>query len=130
VGAEPNLILNLGQVVRQVGVEADFLPEVQYRPDFERETGPELGGVSIDAVAAAVRETFMPQSLRIPPQGEVIVTGALLLAMTVADHPAAVEPHEAQVPAPQIQIRPPWEITHPVLLDPVMWLVATAYHVA
>jgi hypothetical protein len=57
------------------------------------------------------------------------VVGALLLAMTIADHPE-MHDHADSVEPGEVAVLPPWEVSHPVLLDPIMWLVATAYYQA
>jgi hypothetical protein len=78
-------------------------------------------GVSLDAVSAVIRETFAGRGeARQPPNDRLeIVTGALQLAVAVAD-PQAEERDNPDV-------RLPWEMAHPILLDPLMWMVATAY---
>jgi hypothetical protein len=59
------------------------------------------------------------------------VTGALVMAVTVADDPDAAERGGRDVVDPStVEIRPPWEMSHPILLSPAAWLVATAYQLA
>lgn len=79
------------------------------------------GGVSLDAVSAAARNAFAQVTLD-PEQlaGQVpTVTGALLLAAVVAhkqpgpdDMPESLNPGAVEIP-------PPWEMSYPVLLDPL-----------
>jgi hypothetical protein len=49
--------------------------------------------------------------------------------MTIADHPE-MHDHADSVEPGEVAVLPPWEVSHPVLLDPIMWLVATAYYQA
>jgi hypothetical protein len=82
------------------------------------------GGVSVEAVGAVVRSTFADVAAVQPGAGAVhVATGALLMAVVVADRAnegGRVAPAEVDVP-------PPWLVTNPPLVDPVIWLLDTAY---
>ena len=130
-GDEPNLVQNFRGIAEAFGV-GDFVPEVQ--TGIEREAdAPDFGpgGVSLDAVAAVIRQTFASVSREAiePPSDDDIatVTGALLLAVATAHRPASDERGSRAMAPGEVVVPYPWEMTHPVLLDPVMWLIATAY---
>ena len=58
-----------------------------------------------------------------------MVTGALVIALTVADDPnAADRDGDVEVDPAQVEVRRPWAVSHPVLLSPSAWLVAEAYY--
>jgi len=120
---EPNLVFNLAAVIRQRdrGV-GEFVPKV--------ETGDQSYGlVSIDAVSAVVRAAFVGQEITKQSDDVVrILMGALLLALSVAHEPVARR--RAEAPGEwtrDVGVPPPWEATYPVLLDPIMWMVGTAF---
>jgi hypothetical protein len=84
--------------------------------------GERFSRSELDAVAAEVRGQLRSLELR----GEVdddmvaVAAGALATSHYVADD---VAPRELAEP------RPPWDVEYPGLIDPIMWLVGTAYHV-
>jgi|GEM_PF-3121585 len=123
---EPNLIANLAAVIREHSRSVEgVVPKV-------RTQAGSYGVVSIDAVSAAVRNTFAATEF-VEPSDEVVkvLMGALLLSLSVAHEPVArrraTEP--ADWPA-KVEVPPPWEISHPGLLDPVLWMIGTAYSLA
>lgn len=125
--AEPNLIANLaGSIQEQRRDDSPVVPEI--RDDFADARGDAVGALPLETIAAAVRGKFLGAQVDFAPTSEErvrTVTGALLLASTVAHR----QPSDARSIDPSaVELPPPWEMTHPVLLDPVMWLVATAYH--
>lgn len=84
--------------------------------------------MQLDVIGASVAATFADGELRMDGASTTALTGALLAAMATADRQNyALGPlsHPEQVAS--IEVKPPWEVSHPVLLDPVMWMVATAY---
>jgi hypothetical protein len=133
---EPDLLLNFAEVIRaRTGETGEFLPGVQ--PEAPRESvapgaprparGPQAS-ISIDALGGAVRAAFTGKVLDVTADAIDIVAGALLLSMAVANRPR-LRGHgpDAVDAALEAKVAPPWRVTHPVLLDPVMWLIATAY---
>jgi hypothetical protein len=116
---EPNLVENLAGVIRQqVDMERGFIYNVQGRDDS--------GTLSIDRIAAAVRATFRAVDLaELTPEVVVTVTGALALATRTADARSRASVSSRVLGEPEIS--PPWAVTHPALLDPVLWMVGTAY---
>jgi hypothetical protein len=133
---DPDLLLNYAEVIRaRTGEHGDFLPGVQPEWRESRKSmadgapqppGPPDSAVSIDAVGATVRHAFAGRSIEVTDDGVVIVTGALLLSMAVANRPRP-RPADPELMDAVPEVGLPWEITHPVLLDPVMWVIATAY---
>jgi hypothetical protein len=107
----PNLVFNLSESIREL-VAAD-------RPDpaAPGEGRENLEGVSVDAVGGVVRELFAEREIVVTDASAAIVSGALLIAVQVA--------HESDDPV-GAALLPPWEMSDPVLLDPVMWMVSTA----
>jgi hypothetical protein len=106
-----DLVLNLSEAIREVAAvrRAAFSAPVS---GLDR-----LPEGLVDTVGGAVRERFAGREIVIPPAAALIVTGALVLAVEVADD--SEDPFEAA-------LRPPWELSDPLLLDPVMWMVSTA----
>jgi len=89
---------------------------------------PATSALSVDAIGAAVAIAFGGRDLRPIPDAAVAVSGALLMAMSTAEE--QVPPLGLEVPArlvEEVPIRAPWEVSHPLLLDPVIWMVSTAY---
>jgi hypothetical protein len=121
---EPNLVTNLAEAIRVVrGEDVPFIPVRDLQTVSDLYEAENAGAISVEAIAGAVRDAFALEPIVITDDAVVVVTGALVLAMSVADNPGGnvvVEPDE-------VPIRAPWQVTHPVLLDPVMWMVATAY---
>jgi hypothetical protein len=132
---DPDLLLNFSEVIRaRTGEEGDFLPGVSrgrleaFGPGGAPGPWEEEAAVSIDAVGAAVRDAFAGRPIELTGHAVEIVTGALLLSMAVANRPRTVAQGPGLVGAAlEAEVARPWDITHPVLLDPVMWVVATAY---
>jgi hypothetical protein len=124
-----NLVTNLADEIREQegGLEQGFLPAIR-----EDEYWPPYGAVSIDAIGGAVREQFAGAELRRPeePSDAAIatVTGALLLGYALADDRVTVLNDEFPVEWPQrvVSLEPPWQVSHPLLLDPVLWMLGTA----
>jgi hypothetical protein len=116
-----NLVANLAGVIRdQIGPET-FVPEVTGGPG--RDEG--LGGLSLDAISAAVRERVSGWEIVIREDTVASIAGALTMAMVTAHRPANAEAWEGD--SGEAIVVAPWEVTHPVLLDPLMWMWATAY---
>lgn len=105
----PNLVFNLSESIRDLAGRRDFAAPSEGRENLE--------GVSFDAIGSVVRELFVDQEIIRPEASVPIVAGALLIAAELA-HDAA-DPVEAA-------LTPPWEMSDPLLLDPVMWMVCTA----
>lgn len=115
---EPNLITNLAEVMYQ---QADSRSVAAIRTLHS-------GTVSFDAVGGAVRAAFLGREFPEPTEdAETTVTGALLLAYHIADADAdAGRPDDSQY-WKAVEFRPPWKVSRPILLDPVMWMMGTAY---
>jgi hypothetical protein len=128
-----NVVANLAGVIRGQSShreEAELvIPKV--RGLFGDEAGSVMdpGALSIDAVGASVRSRLRGQELRRVDGGERIVAGALLAAAAIADAETPSLRQVAEAPA-EVPLRPPWEVTHPVLQDPLIWLLSTAYHLS
>jgi hypothetical protein len=140
---DPNLISNLADVIRGIdGSPQAFVPAVR-TPGQGAEPmegavpgepvpvgGAPAGVVSIDAVGGAVREAFTGNEF-LEPTGHaaMIAAGSLLLAYSLADETVAAwrRDHPAYWPGLEYRLPAPWQVSHPVLLDPVMWMVGTAY---
>lgn len=96
-------------------------------------TGPvPNGALSIDAIAGSVRETFHHRQFGIEPvvdEAVTIAAGSLLLAYSLADETIGNvrAEHPADWPGRVNDFRPPWQVSHPVLMDPVLWMMGTAY---
>ena len=106
---EPNIIANFPEAV-SVACQ---------RQGIRSEMPQGAGGLSLEAIGAAARETFFPVGTdpSFGPNFEQIALGALIGALSVADD-QPITPH---------RLPSPWEVAHPELLDPVMWLLGTAY---
>ena len=105
----------------QPNVVADFSAVVdaeQSRRDLTRESLAPTR-MSLDAIGAAARETLFPPGAEtsFDPGSESVVLGALVSALSIAGE---IRLNPRELPAP-------WEVAHPDLLDPVMWLIGTAY---
>lgn len=133
----PNLLTNLAGVIREQGAplrgeeaELGLIPKVQR----ERRSGDiPQDAVSIEEISAAVAATFAGAEVNFSSTQTAVevVHGAVLLAMSTADarnpsHP----PGSYSTELNYVEVLPPWRVTHPVLLDPVMWMVLTAYQLA
>jgi hypothetical protein len=139
-----NLVTNLADVIRgPAGGPRAFVPAVRVT---NREGGSMVdeaaldeavpigevpaGAISIDVLGGAVREAFTGRELIYPtPDAVTIATGSLLLAYSLADETIAARrsEHPAYWPRLEDALPAPWEVSHPVLLDAVIWMVGTAY---
>jgi hypothetical protein len=133
---EPDLLVNFAEVIRsRIGESGDYIPGVRrggssdaFASGARQDPPRPESSISIDAVGAAVRDAFAGRVIEVTDDAVEIVTGALLLAMAVANRPGhARSGGEMARAALDANVQLPWEITHPILLDPVMWVVATAY---
>jgi len=134
----PNLVYDLSTVVRENlfddaarefdGGEVRFwqIPRVQGAERFAASPMGEFGGISIDAVGAAVAAVFSEVEISPRSDAKRVIYGASLLALSLADEETAARLSESGSEE-EIPIKAPWEVSHPVLLDPVMWMVLTAY---
>jgi hypothetical protein len=133
-----NLVYGLATVIRESmgpgsrdlgGGEAQqvrWVPKVRGADRAEDSGADPLAGLSIDAIGAAVAATFSDVEVSPTPDAGLIVHGAALRALAVADAEVA-ELFRASEPGVEIPIKAPWEVTHPVLLDPIMWMILTGY---
>jgi hypothetical protein len=144
---EPNLVTNLAEVIRgpASGPRA-FVPAVratswaagsmvdEARLEEAQPTGAvPSGAISIDAVGGSVREAFRGSRFLEPiREAETIATGSMLLAYSLAEETIATQRGEQPSDWPGLvdEFRAPWQVSHPVLLDPVMWMMGTAYVLA
>jgi hypothetical protein len=120
----PNLVTNLADVIREhdPGLELGLVPATQ-------DDGQGRGITSVDVIGGAVREQFTGVSLVEPDEHAItIVTGALLLGYALADDPTQAQRTEDGYGGWSTieYLPPPWRVTHPVLLDPVLWMLGTA----
>jgi hypothetical protein len=128
---EGNLVSDLAGVIRsrmeRVGREAEFIAPAQ---NIEEGESPSVEGrelISIEAVSAEVARRFEDVELDAGGVSSSVVTGALVLAMSVADDPAPdLGLDAASAAVESVELKAPWEVSHPVLLDPVIWMLATA----
>jgi hypothetical protein len=121
---QPNLVADLADAIRREAPDKGF-PRVD-RQTFDSTERPEEGAVSLDAIAAVVRLTFTAIQPMPPSDGSIIVaTGALLMGIVVADQS---DGENERIDPREVNVLPPWEVKHPALLDPVIWLLATAYN--
>jgi hypothetical protein len=128
-----NIVADLAGVIRaQVGESegADLvMPKVRGIPGEDARSSLDPAALSVDAIGASVRSRLYGEDLRTVPGAERIVAGALLAAAALADDEAPSLRQVAEAPA-EVRLRPPWEVTHPVLQDPLIWLLSTAYHLS
>ena len=145
---EANLVTNLAEVIRELGGPRAFVPAVratswaagsmadEARLEEAEPTGPApSGAVSIDAIAGSVREAFRDRQFLERTSEEIervavtIAVGSLLLAYSLAEETIANRRAEQPAAWPGLVdgFPAPWEVSHPVLLDPVMWMMGTAY---
>lgn len=127
--AQPdNLVADLAGVISK-------RTDLGSRPSFltAQDTQEPAPDVSVEAIGASVRSTFKGVELA-EPSDEVVVTvmGALLMADAVAHDPIAIARSAPRPTWPNDNqpLPPPWAVSHPGLLDPVMWLIGTAYEIA
>lgn len=128
-----NVVADLAGVIRgqsSDGEEAELvMPKVRGLLDEGAGSVVDPGALSIDAIAASVRSRLYGKELRRVEGGERIVAGALLGAAAIADGETPSLRQVAEAPA-EVPLRPPWDVTHPVLQDPLIWLLSTAYHLS
>jgi hypothetical protein len=122
----PNLVTNLADVIREYDgeLEGGLVPATQANGGRQGR-----GITSLDAIGGAVREQFAGVPLAGPNDAAVtIVTGALLLGYAMADDATeAQRTDDGQGGWSQIEsLPPPWRVTHPILLDPALWMLGTA----
>lgn len=144
---EPNLVVNLAEVIRgTAGGPRAFVPAVRVMGQADgsmaydarlAEAGPAgpvpPGAVSIDVIGGSVREAFLGHRLLEPtPEAVSIAAGSLLLGYSLAEQTIAASRAESPFGWPEraYDFPPPWQVSHPVLLDPVMWMIGTAYVLA
>jgi hypothetical protein len=109
--APQNLVLDFDSIVtRSVDTVWAFT-----LPNAER--GPSM---SLEGIAAQVRSRYALTLAWVHPRAASMVLGAVSSAYQVADTSASTDEILAG------QIAPPWELSHPVVLDPAIWLIATA----
>jgi hypothetical protein len=118
--ARPNIVTDLATVLEEYAGLPRF-----FRTDTR---GGEV--LSTEAIAAAVRDQFA----EIEPRGTsysttVTVAGAMMLGNGVANRDFEQDRHWLQQPV-DLDAEPPWAARYPQLLDPVMWLIGTAYHLS
>ena len=122
----PNLVINLADEIRAHERALDQGLVAATQADGN---GQGQGITSIDAIGGAVREQFAGTTLAEPNDDAVIiVTGALLLGYAMADDATeALRTDDGQGGWSNIESLPaPWEVTHPILLDPALWMLGTA----
>lgn len=112
----PNLVTNLAEAIRAAAPAARAERAAVAAP-------PTAPGVDYDAIGAAVRVQFAERHLRAADEfSATVVAGAMIMAWDLADASFA----EQRAAGQQLAVRPPWELTDPALLDPVLWMVGTA----
>ncbi|RQM34892.1 hypothetical protein [Rhodococcus ruber] len=112
---------DLAAVVRHQAPEID--------EQFRSDVGYDSFGLTIDEIAATVRARFDGREFRTEVSEQAVLTfaGALYLAYRTADERLL---DRDQMAAEQVLIEPPmapWHVSRPALLDPIMWMVGTAY---
>jgi hypothetical protein len=141
----PNLVTNLADAIRQrePTLSEQVVPAVRADRD-----GQTWGVMSLDVIGGAVRERFAgvplaepnipaeaydlagPDDRAEPDDPAVrIVAGALLLGYALADERTTARVRRDDGPPAWENITslpPPWQVTHPILLDPVLWMLGTA----
>jgi hypothetical protein len=138
----PNLVYGLAAAIREGVAEeaagefeesergfARHFREVPKVQGFTRSDATPIGGagrISIEAIGAAVEATFADVEISPRPDAARILHGAVVLALSLADAETAGRLGESKG-REEIPVKAPWEVSHPVLLDPAMWMVLTAY---
>lgn len=123
---DPNLVSDLAGFVRSRSrsprIQEGFVPMVRVGREVE------IGSISLEAIAAVVREAFATSAI-VEPNEEVarVALGAYFQALEIADQSEESRALRADDLPPPVDGPPPWEVSYPVLLDPVMWLIAAAY---
>jgi hypothetical protein len=141
----PNLVSNLADEIRQrePTLSEGLVPAVQADGN-----GPTWGVMSLDVIGGAVREQFGGVPLAEPnvpaeaydraerhdraePDDPAvrIVTGALLLGYALADDDTTARVRRDDGPPVWTNITSlprPWQVSYPILLDPVLWMLGTA----
>ena len=121
-GLPPNLVADFEREVIELGGPADAVPAVREgRRALAFEGAEHEVRVPLAGIGGAIRGLFTPEYVvDVTHADGIVVTGALVLAVNEAHNPG--EPVDPKT----IEIPPPWEMTHPILLPPAAWLVATA----
>jgi hypothetical protein len=114
---EPDLVFNLSEAIRAVADRERARAEEAGEPAVAAEGLEALPEELVDSVGGTVRELFAGREIVLSAAAVQIVTGALVLAVDIADD--SDDPYAAA-------LLPPWRMSDPVLLDPVMWMVSTA----
>ena len=128
---EGNLVNDLAGVIRSrmgsVGRETEFIAPMQDLGEAEPPPVQGMELISIEAVSAEVARRFEGVEVSAGGVSSSVVTGALVLAISVADDGAPDLGLDADSAAVEsVELKAPWEVSHPVLLDPVIWMLATA----
>jgi hypothetical protein len=122
---EPNLITNLSEAIRQRWQrQRDQLSIAAVRAD-----GEDYGNISVDAIGGAVRTRFGGREFAEPGTASIgTVTGALLLGYSLAESSIGNVRSENPIGWAETvdRLPPPWQVTHPILLDPALWMLGTA----
>jgi hypothetical protein len=122
----PNLVTNLADSIR---AHEPALARGLVRATWADGNIPGQGFTSLDAIGGAVREQFAGVALAEPNDAAVtIAAGALLMGYALADDATeARRGDDGEGGWSQIEsLPPPWQVTHPILLDPALWMLGTA----
>ena len=99
-------------------------PDTEHRPsvatqDFLRNPLDQPGVIEVvfQLSLPGVRETFSRRELQPTPDGDLVVTGAKLLAMVTADQPDVSEQPGDSVDPADVNVLMPRDVSHAVLLD-------------
>lgn len=125
--AEPNVVSNLADVVRRydVGPIVPSVRELRLADVPSGQTSPD--SLSLDAISAAVWDLFADATnVRTDDDAVLTATGAYLLAVAVADTETADRLLEPTALRETSALPAPWDVSHPVLLDPALWMLGTA----
>lgn len=130
---EGNVVADLAGIIRGQtadGEGADLvMPKVRGLLGEDARSSLDPTALSIDAISASVRSRLRGKDLREVPGAERIVAGALLASAAIADDETPSLNRVAEDPA-GARLPPPWEVSHPVLQDPMIWLLSTAYNLS
>jgi hypothetical protein len=124
---KPDFIGNLAGAIR-VRAAADGSDPPAVRRDLlvtDDFGDDDPGEVSLEAISAATASAFAGNEVinEVTDERVIVATGALIMALVVAND----QHGDGFVLSPsEVRLVAPWEATHPGLLDPVMWMLATA----
>ncbi|WP_406802871.1 hypothetical protein [Mycobacterium sp. SMC-17] len=113
---EPNLVTNLAGVIDRLRGRT-------------KSAGPtNVSATDIAAMSALVRSAFAGRMLRREYDEDMrtALAGALVMAYELAGEQFEEDPGHLFLG----ELKPPWEIRHPLLLHPAVWLLATACELA